>query len=147
MGPGLAAAAANRDDNREGKRRGAAKKRVVSRSARGQMAAMEDRLMAYEAQMISTRPAPPIVEGADDYRTVQKVIEFLLENWRDHPSLETIAAEVGMEPTRLQKLFTRWAGISPKEFLQAITIDHARALLEQSATVLDTTYEVGLSGP
>jgi AraC family transcriptional regulator of adaptative response/methylated-DNA-[protein]-cysteine methyltransferase len=111
------------------------------------MAAMEDRLMAYEAQMISTRPAPRTVEGADDYRTVQKVIEFLLENWRDHPSLDAIAAEVGMEPTRLQKLFTRWAGISPKEFLQAITIDHARALLEQSATVLDTTYEVGLSGP
>jgi AraC family transcriptional regulator of adaptative response/methylated-DNA-[protein]-cysteine methyltransferase len=52
-----------------------------------------------------------------------------------------------MEPTRLQKLFTRWAGISPKAFLQAITLDHARALLEQSATVLDTTYEVGLSGP
>ena len=52
-----------------------------------------------------------------------------------------------MEPTRLQKLFTRWAGLSPKAFLQAVTLDHARALLEQSATVLDTTYEVGLSGP
>jgi AraC family transcriptional regulator of adaptative response/methylated-DNA-[protein]-cysteine methyltransferase len=52
-----------------------------------------------------------------------------------------------MEPTRLQKIFTRWAGLSPKAFLQAITLDHARALLEQSATVLDTTYEVGLSGP
>ena len=52
-----------------------------------------------------------------------------------------------MESTRLQKLFTRWAGLSPKAFLQAITLDRARALLEQSATVLDTTYEVGLSGP
>ncbi len=52
-----------------------------------------------------------------------------------------------MEPTRLQKVFTRWAGLSPKAFLQALTLDHARALLEQSATVLDTTYEVGLSGP
>jgi AraC family transcriptional regulator of adaptative response/methylated-DNA-[protein]-cysteine methyltransferase len=52
-----------------------------------------------------------------------------------------------MEPTRLQKLFTRWAGLSPKAFLQAVTLDRARALLEQSATVLDTTYEVGLSGP
>ena len=75
------------------------------------------------------------------------MIEFLTENWREHPSLEEIAATVGMEPTRLQKLFTRWAGISPKAFLQALTLDHARALLEQSATVLDTTYEVGLSGP
>ena len=75
------------------------------------------------------------------------MIEFVTENWRDQPSLETIAERVRMEPTRLQKLFTRWAGLSPKAFLQAITLDHARALLEQSATVLDTTYEVGLSGP
>jgi AraC family transcriptional regulator of adaptative response/methylated-DNA-[protein]-cysteine methyltransferase len=75
------------------------------------------------------------------------VIEYVTEHWRDQPSLETIAGAVGMEPTGLQKLFTRWAGLSPKGFLQAVTLDHARALLEQSATVLDTTYEVGLSGP
>jgi AraC family transcriptional regulator of adaptative response/methylated-DNA-[protein]-cysteine methyltransferase len=75
------------------------------------------------------------------------VIEYVTANWRDQPSLEAIAARVGMEPTRLQKLFTRWAGLSPKAFLQALTLDHARALLEQSATVLDTAYEVGLSGP
>ena len=86
-------------------------------------------------------------EASDDYRVVKQVIEFLTENWREQPSLETIAAELGMEPTRLQKLFTRWAGLSPKAFLQAVTLDHARGLLEQSATVLDTTYEVGLSGP
>jgi AraC family transcriptional regulator of adaptative response/methylated-DNA-[protein]-cysteine methyltransferase len=95
-----------------------------------------------------------LIEGAialpdagDDYRVVRQVIEFLTENWRDQPSLEAIAARMNMEPTRLQKLFTRWAGLSPKAFLQALTLDHARALLEQSATVLDTTYEVGLSGP
>jgi AraC family transcriptional regulator, regulatory protein of adaptative response / methylated-DNA-[protein]-cysteine methyltransferase len=86
-------------------------------------------------------------DGADDYRVVTQVIEFLTENWREQPSLETIATELGMEPTRLQKLFTRWAGLSPKAFLQAVTLDHARGLLAQSATVLDTTYEVGLSGP
>ena len=83
----------------------------------------------------------------DDYEVVRQVIEFVTENWRDQPSLETIAAKMRMEPTRLQKVFTRWAGLSPKAFLQAVTLDHARALLEQSATVLDTTYEVGLSGP
>src|SRR5688572_16989372 len=88
-----------------------------------------------------------LADGADDYRIVCRVIEFLTENWRDQPSLERIAARVGMEPTALQKLFTRWAGLSPKAFLQAVTLDHARALLAQSATVLDTTYEVGLSGP
>ena len=103
--------------------------------------------MAFEAQMLSTRTATSSREATDDYGVVRDVIEFLSENWRDQPSLETIAQKVRMEPTRLQKLFTRWAGLSPKGFLQAITLDHARALLEQSATVLDTTYEVGLSGP
>ncbi|HMB46969.1 MAG TPA: helix-turn-helix domain-containing protein, partial [Afifellaceae bacterium] len=86
-------------------------------------------------------------DNADDYASVRKVLSFLTENWREQPSLEEIARQAGMEPTRLHKLFTRWAGLSPKAFLQAITLDHARALLEQSATVLDTAYEVGLSGP
>jgi AraC family transcriptional regulator of adaptative response/methylated-DNA-[protein]-cysteine methyltransferase len=103
--------------------------------------------MAFEAQMIGERPQPGRRESTDDYEIVRQVIEYVTENWRDQPSLEAIAARIGMEPTRLQKLFTRWAGLSPKGFLQAITLDHARALLEQSATVLDTTYEVGLSGP
>jgi AraC family transcriptional regulator, regulatory protein of adaptative response / methylated-DNA-[protein]-cysteine methyltransferase len=103
--------------------------------------------MAFEAQMIAERPFPGRREIPNDYDTVRQVIEFVTENWRDQPSLEAIAERVGMESTRLQKLFTRWAGLSPKAFLQAITLDRARTLLEQSATVLDTTYEVGLSGP
>ncbi len=105
--------------------------------------------MAFEAQMIAERSTPVAGCGAStsDYDVVRKVIEYVTANWRDQPSLESIAARVGVEPTRLQKLFTRWAGLSPKAFLQALTLDHARALLEQSATVLDTTYEVGLSGP
>ena len=103
--------------------------------------------MAFEAQMVAERPAGGVRQSAGDYDVVRQVIEFLTENWRYQPSLEEVAARVRMEPTRLQKVFTRWAGLSPKAFLQAITLDHARALLEQSATVLDTTYEVGLSGP
>src|SRR5262245_6624735 len=103
--------------------------------------------MAYETQMMTARALPSRPRLSDDYDVVRQVIEFVTENWRDQPSLEKIAARVSMEPTRLQKFFTRWAGLSPKAFLQAITLDHARALLEQSATVLDTTYEVGLSGP
>jgi AraC family transcriptional regulator of adaptative response/methylated-DNA-[protein]-cysteine methyltransferase len=93
------------------------------------------------------RNATPVSTRSADYRIVRQVIEYVMEHWRDQPSLETIAAATGMEATGLQKLFTRWAGLSPKAFLQAVTLDHARALLEQSATVLDTTYEVGLSGP
>ena len=102
-------------------------------------------------ELMATRPPRMPSGGADDggndYAVVRQVIEHLSETWREHPSLEAIAARVGMEPTRLQKLFTRWAGLSPKAFLQALTLDHARDLLAQSATVLDTAYEVGLSGP
>ena len=51
------------------------------------------------------------------------------------------------QPHHLQRLFTRWAGLAPKAFLQAVTLDHARGLLRDSASILDTSYEVGLSGP
>jgi AraC family transcriptional regulator of adaptative response/methylated-DNA-[protein]-cysteine methyltransferase len=84
---------------------------------------------------------------ASDYAVVRQAIEFISENWREQPSLERIAAEVRMAPLALQRLFTRWAGLTPKGFLQAVTLDAARALLADSASVLDASYEVGLSGP
>lgn len=86
-------------------------------------------------------------EGAGDYVHVKRAIEFIHENWRDQPSLEAIAGHVGLSPSHLQRIFTRWAGLSPKAFVQAITLDHARALLRGDASVLDAAYEVGLSGP
>lgn len=85
--------------------------------------------------------------GQDDYTHVKRAVEYLSENWRDHPSLDDIAKNTGLSPTHFQKVFKRWAGISPKQFLQAITLDHARTLLRDAASVLDATYEVGLSGP
>ena len=84
---------------------------------------------------------------ARDYEMVRRNLDFLRENWRSQPSLEELAARNNMSAAHLQRLFTRWAGLSPKAFLQALTIDHARKLLRDSATVLDTAYEVGLSGP
>jgi AraC family transcriptional regulator of adaptative response/methylated-DNA-[protein]-cysteine methyltransferase len=82
-----------------------------------------------------------------DYDYVRRAVEYISQHWRDQPSLETIAEVVGMKPLSLQRLFTRWAGLSPKAFVQALTLDHARSLLADSASVLDATYEVGLSGP
>ena len=82
-----------------------------------------------------------------DYSVVRDTLEFISDNWRDQPSLDTIAEQANLSPGHLQRVFKRWAGISPKEFLQAITIDEARNLLRDSATILDTAYEVGLSGP
>lgn len=83
----------------------------------------------------------------DDYARVSDVIASLSENWRDQPSLETLAEKVHLSPEHLQRLFTRWAGISPKGFLQALTLDHARTMLQNSASILETSLEVGLSGP
>ncbi len=85
--------------------------------------------------------------AATDYEVVRRAIEFVSGRWREQPSLEAIAAHVGLKPLALQRLFTRWAGLTPKGFLQAVTLDHARALLAESAPLLDASYALGLSGP
>jgi AraC family transcriptional regulator of adaptative response/methylated-DNA-[protein]-cysteine methyltransferase len=82
-----------------------------------------------------------------DYELVKHTLAFISENWRDQPSLDTLADQAGLSPTHLQRLFTRWAGLSPKAFLQAVTLDHARGLLRDSTSILDASYELGLSGP
>lgn len=82
-----------------------------------------------------------------DYQAIRNAIALMTNRWREQPSLEDIANGIDADPGRLQKIFRRWAGITPKQFVQAITLDHARQLLADAATVLDTTYEVGLSGP
>lgn len=87
------------------------------------------------------------VKRDSDYEKIAHVISLISENYREQPSLDELAKNVSMEPTALQKLFTRWAGLSPKGFLQAVTIDHARRLLAADLPLLDTAYEVGLSGP
>lgn len=86
-------------------------------------------------------------EAARDYELVRQNLDWLRENWRDQPSLDLLAERNGLSAAHLQRLFMRWAGLSPKAFVQALTIDSARKLLRDSASVLETTYEVGLSGP
>ncbi|MFC6446977.1 methylated-DNA--[protein]-cysteine S-methyltransferase [Shinella zoogloeoides] len=89
-----------------------------------------------------------ITPEGDDYATVRRVIEMITEDYRDQPGLEDIAGRLGQSPTQLQKTFTRWAGLSPKAFLQAVTLDHAKRLLRQEELpLLETSFEVGLSGP
>ena len=70
-----------------------------------------------------------ITPSGADYDVVRKVIAMISEEYREQPGLETIARRLDMSPTSLQKTFTRWAGLSPKAFLQAITLDHAKRLL------------------
>ena len=82
-----------------------------------------------------------------DYDIVRRAIAFISEHWRIQPEVEAIAHAAGVTPDELHHLFRRWAGLTPMAFLQALTIDHARGLLRDSASVLDAAYEVGLSGP
>jgi AraC family transcriptional regulator of adaptative response/methylated-DNA-[protein]-cysteine methyltransferase len=86
-------------------------------------------------------------QSADDYEMVRQNLEWLREHWREQPTLDSLAERNGVSAAHLQRLFMRWAGLSPKAFVQALTIDHARKLLRQSASVLDAAHEVGLSGP
>ena len=90
-------------------------------------------------------PAIPTV--CADYLTVKRAIAFISTRWRDQPSVETIAEHVGLSASHFQHVFKRWAGLTPKAFLQAITLERAREMLRDSASVLDTAYDVGLSGP
>lgn len=83
----------------------------------------------------------------EDYAKVCDVIAHVSENWREQPSLEILAERVKLSADQLQRLFTRWAGLTPKAFLQALTLDHARKMLENSASILETALDVGLSGP
>lgn len=87
------------------------------------------------------------VAESRDYDIVRRTLQTITEHWREQPRLEELAASVGLQPIQLQRVFSRWAGITPKQFLQAITLDHARALLHESASILDAAYETGLSGP
>jgi AraC family transcriptional regulator of adaptative response/methylated-DNA-[protein]-cysteine methyltransferase len=86
-------------------------------------------------------------DTAADYAIVRRAIAHISGNWRQQPEVADIAEAAGVSTTDLHHLFRRWAGLTPKDFLQALTLDSARALLRESASVLDATYEVGLSGP
>lgn len=83
----------------------------------------------------------------EDYDRIEQAIHFLEDNYRRQPSLTEVAGAVGLSEFHFQRLFTRWAGISPKRFLQYLTKEHAKKLLSESGDVLAATYETGLSGP
>jgi AraC family transcriptional regulator of adaptative response/methylated-DNA-[protein]-cysteine methyltransferase len=103
-----------------------------------------------ETAMLSPDRIPDLTRltaAAADYDIVRRAIGHIREHWRSQPEIDTIAEAAGVTPTELHHLFRRWAGLTPKAFLQAITLDSARTLLRASASVLDAAYEVGLSGP
>jgi AraC family transcriptional regulator, regulatory protein of adaptative response / methylated-DNA-[protein]-cysteine methyltransferase len=89
----------------------------------------------------------PQAAALRDYDSVRRAIAFISEHWRSQPTIEAMADAAGLTPDELHHLFRRWAGLTPKAFMQALTLDHAKGLLRGSASVLDAALDSGLSGP
>jgi AraC family transcriptional regulator of adaptative response/methylated-DNA-[protein]-cysteine methyltransferase len=86
-------------------------------------------------------------QAALDYARVEKAIHYLQRNFLEQPDLETLARSANTSAYHFQRLFSRWAGISPKKFLRYLTCDFAQQRLRESRSVLDATFESGLSSP
>ncbi|RED49803.1 methylated-DNA--[protein]-cysteine S-methyltransferase [Aestuariispira insulae] len=83
----------------------------------------------------------------DTYTLIERALNYLSDHWEDQPELSDLADHVGMSEYHLQRLFTKWAGISPKKFLSQLTLDQARRRLEANESILDAALGSGLSGP
>ena len=97
--------------------------------------------------MTATKTQAPIIDPGDDYARIAEAILYLDAHYQRQPSLDELAAHLHLSPYHLQRLFARWAGISPKRFIQFLTVEHAKHLLADSASLLDASLDSGLSGP
>jgi len=83
-----------------------------------------------------------------DYQRIKVAIEYIQSQYKQHPSLEEIAEKVHLSPFHFQRLFTVWAGVSPKQFIQFLSLNYAKSLLKKEEnTLFKTSLETGLSGP
>ncbi|MCZ8309621.1 MAG: methylated-DNA--[protein]-cysteine S-methyltransferase [Magnetospirillum sp.] len=82
-----------------------------------------------------------------DYARIEKALGYLAANVDEQPDLDRVAAEIGLSPFHFQRLFTRWVGVSPKKFLQYLSLGRAKECLAQAGSVLDASFAAGLSGP
>lgn len=98
-----------------------------------------ERIMDPHDQAVAARP--------QDFQRVLAALAYLERHWQRQPPLAEVAAAIGLSPGHFQRLFRRWAGISPKRFLQFLTVEHTRARLRASHSVLDAALDSGLSGP
>ncbi len=86
-------------------------------------------------------------QQSDDYRRIEKAIQFIEDHFRSQPSLDQIAASANLSRYHFDRLFKRWAGVSPIQFVQFLTLDYTKHQLVESRSLLDTALSAGLSGP
>jgi AraC family transcriptional regulator of adaptative response/methylated-DNA-[protein]-cysteine methyltransferase len=85
--------------------------------------------------------------NARDFQRIEASIHFIAAHYRDEPSLREIAASADLSPFHFERLFKRWAGTTPKRFVQCLRVEHAKSLLEHSKSLLDVSWDTGLSSP
>ncbi len=88
-----------------------------------------------------------LAQQSEDYRRIEKAIQFIGEHFKSQPSLDQIAASANLSRYHFDRLFKRWAGISPIQFVQFLTLDYTKHQLAESRNLLDTSLAAGLSGP
>jgi len=82
-----------------------------------------------------------------DYKRIEAAISFVKENFKNQPNLDQVAEHVNLSPFHFQRMFQQWAGVTPKQFLQYLSVEHAKGILKNTgATLFDTAFETGLSG-
>jgi len=86
-------------------------------------------------------------DSARDFARIEEALHYVAANYQTQPDLAAIAASVHLSEAHFQRLFKRWAGVSPKQFLQYLTLDHARKCLSDDMSVLDAAFDSGLSAP
>ena len=82
-----------------------------------------------------------------DYRRIEQALHYIAANYQSQPDLKELASSVDLSEAHFQKLFKRWAGVSPKQFLQYLTLKHARQCLSDDMSVMEAAYDSGLSAP
>ena len=97
---------------------------------------MEDKIAMYDYS-----------QQSDDYKRIEKAIKFIEDNFKSQPTLDEIAKSVHLSKYHFNRVFKRWAGIGPIQFLQFITLDYTKKILRKSKSLLETSLEAGLSGP
>lgn len=81
-----------------------------------------------------------------DYQRIEKAISYITAHFKEQPDLDEVAKQVHLSPFHFQRMFKEWAGVSPKKFLQYISLDHAKGLLQQNLSLNEVSFETGLSG-